>query len=155
MQLIYFQVSDYYEILGLGKDATQNEIKKAFRNLALKYHPDKNKNSEDSKHKFMQLIEAYEVLSDQNSKAKYDHSLFNKRFLNKNEYVYNSEFKWVPSADFEHFYSYENLKRRYRQENFRGGMWDINETANIGLWKATIILFGTLGLIAVFIILVN
>jgi DnaJ-class molecular chaperone len=76
-------MSDYYEILGLGKDAPQNDIKKAFRNLALKYHPDKNKNSEDSKHKFMQLIEAYEMLSDQNLKAKYDYSLFNKRILNK------------------------------------------------------------------------
>ena len=56
---------NYYEILEVSPDASQAEIKKSFRNLALQHHPDKNKNSEESKQKFMKIIEAYEVLSDE------------------------------------------------------------------------------------------
>ena len=56
---------NYYDILGVNNRASQAEIKKSFRTLAMKYHPDKNKNSEDSEHKFMLIIEAYEVLSEE------------------------------------------------------------------------------------------
>ena len=55
---------NYYEVLGVNVGATQDEIKKSFRNLALKYHPDKNGNSEESRQKFMKIVEAYAVLSD-------------------------------------------------------------------------------------------
>ncbi|MGI0020494.1 MAG: DnaJ domain-containing protein, partial [Nitrososphaera sp.] len=56
---------NYYETLGLEPGASQDEIKKSFRSLAMKYHPDKNKNSEESRQKFMKIVEAYEVLSDE------------------------------------------------------------------------------------------
>ena len=63
---------NYYEILGVSPSATSEEIKKSFRNLALKYHPDKNRNSEESKQKFMKIVEAYEVLSDEQARKSYD-----------------------------------------------------------------------------------
>ncbi len=63
---------DYYEILGLSKGAAANEVKKAYRKLALKYHPDRNTTDKDAEHKFKEATEAYEVLSDSSKKAKYD-----------------------------------------------------------------------------------
>ena len=62
---------DYYEILGLSKDATESEIKKAYRKLAMKYHPDKNK-EEDAEGKFKEISEAYAVLSDAEKREQYD-----------------------------------------------------------------------------------
>ena len=62
---------DYYEVLGISKDASEQEIKKAYRSLAKKYHPDMNK-SPDAEEKFKEINEAYEVLSDPDKKAKYD-----------------------------------------------------------------------------------
>lgn len=62
---------DYYEVLGIGRDAGQEEIKKAYRRLAVKYHPDKNP-GKDSEEKFKEAAEAYEVLSDPQKKARYD-----------------------------------------------------------------------------------
>jgi preprotein translocase subunit Sec63 len=56
------EVSTYYDLLGIKKTATQAEIKQSFRKLALRYHPDKNRNSEESKKKFLQIVEAYEKL---------------------------------------------------------------------------------------------
>tara|TARA_Y100001970_G_scaffold86143_1_gene108557 strand:+ start:6000 stop:7133 length:1134 start_codon:yes stop_codon:yes gene_type:complete len=63
---------DYYEILGVNKSAKKDEIKKAYRKLALKYHPDKNKGDKSSEEKFKEASEAYHVLSDDKRKASYD-----------------------------------------------------------------------------------
>lgn len=62
---------DYYEILGVDKNASQDEIKKAYRKKALKYHPDRNK-AEDAEEKFKEINEAYQILSDQKKRQAYD-----------------------------------------------------------------------------------
>lgn len=70
---------DYYEILGVSKNADKTEIKKAYRKIALKYHPDKNPDDKVAEEKFKEAAEAYEVLSNEDKKAKYDrfgHSAF-------------------------------------------------------------------------------
>ncbi|MEG2247657.1 MAG: DnaJ domain-containing protein, partial [Akkermansia sp.] len=56
---------DYYEVLGVSKDASESEIKKAYRKLALKYHPDRNPNEASAEEKFKELGEAYEILSNE------------------------------------------------------------------------------------------
>ncbi len=63
---------DYYEILGLTKTCTQIEIKKAYRKTALKYHPDRNPGDKEAEEKFKEAAEAYEVLSDEQKRARYD-----------------------------------------------------------------------------------
>lgn len=63
---------DYYEILGVSKSATNDELKKAYRKLAMKYHPDKNPDDKQAEENFKEAAEAYEVLSDAQKKAKYD-----------------------------------------------------------------------------------
>ncbi|MBP1744786.1 MAG: molecular chaperone DnaJ [Firmicutes bacterium] len=63
---------DFYEVLGLQKGASDEEIKKAFRKLAIKYHPDKNQGDKEAEEKFKEINEAYQVLSDPEKKARYD-----------------------------------------------------------------------------------
>ena len=63
---------DYYEVLGVDKNATEQEIKKAYRRLARKYHPDVNKDDENATEKFKEINEAYEVLKDPDKRAQYD-----------------------------------------------------------------------------------
>lgn len=63
---------DYYEVLGLSKSASEAEIKKAYRKLALKYHPDKNPGDNEAEEKFKEAAEAYEVLSNAEKKSRYD-----------------------------------------------------------------------------------
>ena len=66
------QKRDCYEVLGVSKNATESEIKKSYRKLALKYHPDKNPDDSEAEDKFKEAAEAYEILSDQDKRAKYD-----------------------------------------------------------------------------------
>lgn len=63
---------DYYKVLGISKEASQEEIKKAFRQLARKYHPDLNQGNKDSEEKFKEINEAFQVLSNPQKKAQYD-----------------------------------------------------------------------------------
>ena len=70
---------DYYDILGLGKSASESEIKKAYRKQAIKYHPDKNPGDKSAEEKFKKAAEAYEVLGNREKRSKYDqfgHSAF-------------------------------------------------------------------------------
>ena len=63
---------DYYEVLGISKGASEDEIKKAYKKMARKYHPDLNPGDKEAEEKFKEVNEAYEVLSDANKKARYD-----------------------------------------------------------------------------------
>lgn len=63
---------DYYEVLGVNRNATEDEIKKAYRKLARKYHPDVNRDDPEAEEKFKEVNEAYEVLSDKEKRARYD-----------------------------------------------------------------------------------
>lgn len=140
-------VSDYYEILNLYQSASQEDIKRSFRQLALRHHPDKNRNSEDSKRKFMEVVEAYEILSDDQSRKEYDRTYRYKDF--------SISRGWTPPADWQQVYSYEHLKKEYDRSHLAGGMWDISDRASGSLWKATLLLFvGLLGLVA-FILLIR
>ena len=65
-------MKDYYEILGVEKSATQNDIKKAYRKVAMKYHPDKNHGDQAAETKFKEAADAYSILSDEDKRSRYD-----------------------------------------------------------------------------------
>ena len=138
----------YYDILEIDHHATSADIKKSFRLLALKHHPDKNKSTE-SHQKFLQIVEAYEVLSDENSRRKYD------LIYSSSSQSSNFTPSWTPSADLSKFYSYDVIKNWYVPTKSTGGIWDIGEKENLGMWKTTLALFGSLACVAVFIIVLS
>lgn len=83
---------DYYEVLGVNKDASEEEIKKAFRKLAVKYHPDKNKDDKNAEEKFKEINDAYQILGDKEKREKYDKYGF--------EGLEDSMFKGTDMSDF-------------------------------------------------------
>ena len=87
---------DYYKILGVPRNATQEEIKKAYRRLALKYHPDRNRGNKEAEEKFKEINEAYAVLSDPEKRKQYD---------------------MFGSVEFEKRYSQEDIFRGFNFEN--------------------------------------
>ena len=72
---------DYYEVLGISKGASDEEIKKAYRKVAKKYHPDLNPGNKEAEAKFKEVNEAYEILSNPQKKAQYDGKRKDKNLL--------------------------------------------------------------------------
>ena len=112
---------DHYKLLQLSNTASQDDIRKSFRHLALKYHPDRNKNSEESKRKFIQIVEAYKVLSDRQARKNYDIVATTNADINKYNHVYYGSYSNNPtqrgtsSSNSREIYSYAEIKRRYVQ----------------------------------------
>ena len=134
---------DYYEILGVIKSASTEEIKKAYRKSALKYHPDKNKGDKSSENKFKEASEAYHVLSDRERRTSYDqfgHAAFEGAggkggFSN---FDFTSAFSDIFGSDifddfFEGFGSTRGRTRR-RSSDFRGA--DLRYDLSISLEDA-------------------
>ncbi len=76
---------DYYEVLGVEKSASEDEIKKAYKKLALKYHPDKNPNNLQAKAKFILIAKAYEALTNEIVEPKWNSSMKGPKILEKFE----------------------------------------------------------------------
>ena len=75
---------DYYEILEVEKNASVDEVKKSYRKLAMQYHPDKNPDNKEAEDKFKEATDAYDVLSDQDKRARYDR--FGHQGVKQNDY---------------------------------------------------------------------
>jgi len=105
---------DYYEVLGVGRDASEGEIKAAYRKQALKYHPDRNPDNSEAEARFKECSEAYEVLSDAQKKSQYDrfgHSALEGNFG-------SGGFQW---SDFTHATDFEDVFGDFFGSIFGGG----------------------------------
>lgn len=108
---------DYYKTLGISKNATENEIKSAYKKLALKWHPDKNiKNKEEAGKKFSEIAEAYSVLSDKEKRANYDNfgsadgpQQQNTQFANNGTHFKFSSSNISPEELFKQFFGTHNI----------------------------------------------
>ena len=103
---------DYYDVLGVNKSSTPDQIKTAYRKLAVKHHPDKNKGNKASEEKFKEASEAYHVLSDNERKQSYDnfgHAAFENGAGGKGGFG-NFDFSSSFSDIFEDFFQYYVIK---------------------------------------------
>ena len=129
---------DYYDVLGVNKNSTPDQIKTAYRKLAVKHHPDKNKGNKASEEKFKEASEAYHVLSDNERKQSYDnfgHAAFENGAGGKGGFG-NFDFSSSFSDIFEDFFSDFGGRsgRRSRKANFRGS--DLRYDLSITLEEA-------------------
>ena len=129
---------DYYDVLGVNKNSTQDQIKAAYRKLAVKHHPDKNKGDKASEEKFKEASEAYHVLSDSERKQNYDnfgHAAFENGAGGRGGFG-NFDFSNHFSDIFEDFFSDFGGGRgkRSRKSNFRGS--DLRYDLSITLEEA-------------------
>jgi len=99
---------DYYKVLGLSRTAKLNDIKKAYRKMALKYHPDKNQSNPKAKEEFIKIQEAYEVLKDTNKKKKYDQLYDLKQSGPKASKSYSYDTGYDSYSD---YYGFSNYKK--------------------------------------------
>lgn len=125
---------NYYEILGVSKNATADEIKKAYRTLAFKYHPDRNAGNAEAEAKFKQINEAYDVLGDEQKRRNYDLSGSSQSYSDSayGSNSYRNHYQYTYSNPFgseESFWSFFNggsgqsensneQKRQYQQRRY-------------------------------------
>ena len=125
---------DYYEVLGITKSASPEEIKKAYRKSALKYHPDKNKGDKAAEAKFKEASEAYHILSDKDRKLNYDqfgHAAFEGGRGGFSNADFSSTFSDIFGSDiFEDFFDgFGGGRSRRRSSNLRGADLTIPKTS--------------------------
>lgn len=153
---------DYYEILGISRDATDEDIKKAYRNLAKKYHPDLHPGDKEAEQKFKEINEAYEILSDPNKRAQYDRfgsSAFNGQGFNQGDFggFDFGGFGGSPFNDiFDMFFGEDFMGRRrdtgpvrgrdIREElvlTFEEAAFGTEKTLNVTRWETCPVCHGT------------
>ena len=119
------QYKDYYSILGVEKTASQDDIKKAYRKLAKKFHPDRNPGNKRAEDKFKDISEAYEVLGDADKRKKYDTFGSQMQFsggtdFDPSQYGWNNgnvHYEYSGSGDHSDFF---NMFFRRRRDKYRG-----------------------------------
>lgn len=119
---------DYYEILGLDKKATDASIKKAYRKLAKKYHPDSNPNDKEAEKRFKEVTEAYNVLSDKEKKKLYDqfgHAGLDPNGPFANGGAYGTSGNYTGAGGSRNSYAYRSPDGTYQEFHFEGG--DMND----------------------------
>jgi molecular chaperone DnaJ len=107
---------DYYEVLGVGRESSSEQIKRAYRKLALKYHPDRNPDSKEAEEKFKEAAEAYEVLGDSQKRSTYDrfgHDGLRGSFS-------DGGFQW---SDFSHFQDFEDILGNLFSDSLLGSLF--------------------------------
>lgn len=116
-------MSNYYEILGVSKNATADEIKKAYRTLAFKYHPDRNPGNAAAEEKFKQISAAYDVLGDETKRRNYDsggYSAENAYSSSSSQQQYQRQYQYTYSNPFgeDNFWEWFNgaQRRSYNQQ---------------------------------------
>lgn len=105
---------DYYNILNISKDASLDEIKKSYKKLALKYHPDKNKDNEESTKKFQEITEAYSILGDEQKRKNYDHYGFGDDHFN---FEQKDPFEMFNTIFKEHLNNFKQFDMNMNYEN--------------------------------------
>lgn len=132
-------MENYYTILGLKDDASIEEIKKSYRKLAMKHHPDRNNGNKNSEEKFKKINEAYEVLSDTNKKNKYDQernfshtSRTNNQFNNNDFNDFDSIFEAMRNGRFNSVFNNNEFTHTYNQEKNKS----IRLTVTLTFWEA-------------------
>jgi curved DNA-binding protein CbpA len=107
---------NHYQVLGVEEKATQAQIKKAYHELARKWHPDKNKKTDEATAKFKEISEAYQVLSDEDKRAEYDKELAIKRLsARRRTPIFRQSYTEFDASFNQAFTLYESLKQRYNR----------------------------------------
>ena len=130
---------DYYELLGLDRSAVEEDIKKAYRKLALKFHPDRNSGNKEAEEKFKEISEAYQVLTDPEKRAQYDqfgHAVFGDGGPFRGGFDFTAGFEDIFGDIFGEFFGSGATRRRSRAQ--RGE--DLRYNLEIGFEEAA---FGT------------
>jgi curved DNA-binding protein len=118
---------DYYKILGVDKNATQEEIKIAYRKLAVKYHPDKNSGNKSAEEKFKEITEANEVLSDPQKRSQYDKLGANWKNVNQSAGQEHRQRKYQYNNDGDDYFNGGGFSDFFESFFGRGGSYDFGE----------------------------
>lgn len=112
-------MSNYYEILGVSKNATADEIKKAYRTLAFKYHPDRNQGNAEAEEKFKQISAAYDVLGDEAKRRQYDMGYSTDSYSNSSAYSSNQNYQRQYQYTYQNPFGDDNFWEWFNGANFR------------------------------------
>ena len=132
-------MSNYYEILGVSKNATADEIKKAYRTLAFKYHPDRNQGNAAAEEKFKQISAAYDVLGDESKRRQYDMGSYSDSYStagSQSQQQYQRQYQYTYQNPFgdENFWEWFNgaqfRSRKQQTQNTNYNHYDYSNYSN-------------------------